>query len=110
VQWRLNNPERQRRNARARHLLRTFGLTEERFAAMLAEQDGHCAICPADQPGGSGTWHIDHDRRCCPGTRSCGQCVRRLLCSNCNRGLGHFRDDPALLRAAADYLEGASVR
>jgi len=30
--------------------------------------------------------------------------IRRLLCNHCNRGLGHFRDDPTLLEFAAQYL------
>jgi hypothetical protein len=31
--------------------------------------------------------------------------LRAVLCSRCNTGLGAFLDDPAMLRAAATYLE-----
>lgn len=31
--------------------------------------------------------------------------VRDWLCRSCNAGLGLFRDNPAAMRAAADYIE-----
>lgn len=85
-----------------------YGLTVAQYQGLIEEQGGRCAICGTAEPGGKGTWHIDHGHDCCPGAGSCGVCVRGLLCSRCNMGLGHFRDDPALLRSAADYLENRS--
>lgn len=36
--------------------------------------------------------------------------VRGLTCRNCNIMLGMARNDPAVLRAAADYLEAYAVQ
>jgi hypothetical protein len=48
---------------------------------------------------------IDHDHDCCPGSRSCGKCVRGFVHNSCNVALGFLHDDPTILRAAADYLD-----
>ena len=50
-----------------------------------------CVIC-----GSEGQLVVDHDH-------VTGK-VRGMLCNHCNRGLGHFRDDPVLLEFAAQYL------
>jgi len=42
-------------------------------------------------------FYIDHDHLS-------GE-VRGLLCGACNMGIGQLKDDPALLRAAATYIE-----
>jgi hypothetical protein len=94
---------------RARERLRTlrlYNLTQDDWDAMVLQQGDRCGICRTDRPGGKGErWHIDHDHACCPGTGSCGRCVRGLLCHDCNVALGRMKDNPALLRAAAAYLE-----
>lgn len=49
---------------------------------------------------------IDHDHSCCPEVgKSCGKCVRDLLCSNCNTILGLCKDSPDILRDLATYVE-----
>jgi len=91
-----------------RHRLKRYGLTPESFDALLASQGGCCAICGSDDPGTKhGKWHVDHDHSCCPDAitaRTCGQCVRGLLCNGCNLALGHMNDDVDRLRKAIAYL------
>lgn len=47
---------------------------------------------------------VDHDHGCCPGQKSCGNCIRGLLCDNCNIGLGHFKDSVESLQLAIEYI------
>lgn len=97
-------PDDRVRYNRAQQLGR-LGISPEAWDAMFERQGRCCAICRTDVPSGHG-WHTDHDHACCPAAgRSCGKCIRAVLCSECNTGLGKFRDKPALLRAAAEYLE-----
>lgn len=94
----------------ARDLMRKYGLTVEAFDAMLSAQGGGCAVCGATPAVTGRRLAVDHDHGCCPGERSCGKCVRGLLCFACNSSLGKLGDDPARLRAAADYLESHMAR
>ena len=96
---------------RARSRLSRYGLTEEAIAAMLVAQGGRCAICGTDEPGGrNSTWHVDHDHACCAGRVTCGgKCIRGLLCTRCNTGLGQFRDNPAILESALGYLNRSTT-
>jgi hypothetical protein len=78
---------------------------------MLEEQDGKCAICQTEFTP-TVKAHTDHDHSCCPRTkasRTCGKCIRGLLCGRCNTGIGQLRDNPQYLRAAADYIETTST-
>ena len=86
-------------------LANRYGMTVERYYEMLDEQSNTCAIC-RQPPSENERLHVDHDHACCAGKKSCGRCVRGLLCAHCNNGIGRFTDEPALLRAAATYLDG----
>lgn len=83
-----------------------YHINKEDFDKMFADQGKVCAICQSPDPGGSwNQWAIDHDHACCSGVKSCGKCIRGILCIPCNHGLGSFRDSPTSLRTAADYLD-----
>lgn len=91
----------------AKTLVWQYNITQEQYDEMMERQGGTCAIC--DQPCPSGKrLHVDHDHSCCPGIKSCGKCVRGLLCTNCNNGLGRFKDDVALLGKAITYLSSSN--
>lgn len=87
-----NNPAQQRA-----WRLKKYGLTVAQFDSMLASQNSRCRICENENPGGVNGWQVDHNHRT-------GE-TRGILCHHCNVGLGHFRDNPDLLRTAAAYLE-----
>lgn len=91
---------------RRRHLRSKWGFSLEEWERRFDAQGRVCAICGTDKPDGRG-WHVDHDHACCAGWKCCGKCVRGILCSSCNVGLGTFNDSPERLRLAARYLEGA---
>lgn len=93
------------RDAHPARRLAKYGLTPDSYESLLAKQGGRCATCRTDQPGGRhGQWHIDHDHNCCGPRRSCGECVRGLLCHYCNVALGYIRDNPTTALNMAHYL------
>ncbi len=59
--------------------------------AFIKSTTKECVICGAEEQ-----LVVDHDH-------ATGK-IRGMLCNHCNRGLGHFRDDPQLLEFAAQYL------
>ncbi|MET7574225.1 endonuclease domain-containing protein [Streptomyces sp. NPDC005492] len=93
--------------------LGNYSVTKEFVDLLLEFQRGRCAICGAPDSGAK-AMHVDHDHTCCPGRRSCGDCVRGLLCSTCNwRGLAWYEALPAALRSfdvLNDYLANPPAR
>jgi hypothetical protein len=83
------------------YLRRKYGISAAEYDRLFAEQGGGCAICgkpPEQQERYRRYLHVDH----CHETGR----VRGLLCDQHNLMLGRWLHDPALLRRAADYLEG----
>lgn len=72
-----------------------YGMTVQQFHDLLESQGQACAICRTLDWGIKGP-AVDHHTT---------GVVRGILCGSCNNGLGRFKDDPARLRAAAEYLE-----
>lgn len=83
-----------RKTSRVGHITRTYGLTQDDHDRLLDFQDGRCAITGKKMPYNLA---VDHDHAT--------GFVRGLLSKAANKVLRDVRDDPAVLRAAADYLE-----
>lgn len=71
---------------------------------LLNLQGGRCKICSISEDNFARKLHVDHDHNCCPGNRSCGKCIRGLLCPNCNIGLGKVKDDLMVIQSMINYL------
>ena len=88
--------EKHKRRYKSYRLKNHFGITLEQKEAMINAQQGKCAIC------GNGfrferDCHVDHNHS----TNK----IRGILCQNCNRGLGMFKDNKFILSNAVSYLE-----
>jgi len=81
--------------------MKRLGLSPERYVDMEKEQDYKCKIC-----GGKDKKRlsVDHDHACCPTFPGCGNCIRGLLCSRCNRTLGMVEDNTDILSKMIKYL------
>lgn len=74
--------------------MRLLDISVNEYYALCETQDWRCAICK-EVP----------KRRLCIDHCHVKVKFRGLLCDPCNKGLGHFRDDPAKLEAAIEYLQ-----
>ena len=89
------NPEKFKGDSRKMRLS-SYGLTIDQYNAMNIKQAGRCAIC-AGPPVHHKRLSVDHDH----GTGR----VRGLLCTECNSGLGFFKDNVLILERAVQYLK-----
>lgn len=98
---RREDPER-KQQIRYQAIKRSYNISSEEYEEMKQQQNYLCLICkhaPEEE------FSIDHDHSCCPErSRSCGNCIRGLLCNSCNQVIGFFKDDISTVQSAIDYL------
>lgn len=82
----------QRKRVRAQRIRNSYGLTVAEYDALIASNP-NCNICQVSLDKA----HLDH----CHKTNK----VRGVLCTQCNIGLGMFKDSPEVLQRAIKYLE-----
>lgn len=92
-----------RKACAAKGRIHRYGLTDEEFESKIEGQQGLCAICRVNP-----ATHVDHDHSCCPTTagnrKTCGKCMRDILCRQCNAILGKLESE-GWLEMALKYLE-----
>jgi hypothetical protein len=91
--WQKANPEKHKQQQR-RSKWKTYGIDPDLAEAYYQAHDGRCEIC--NEPQNGKALAIDH-------CHTTGQ-IRGMLCSNCNLGIGNFKDSQRLLVLAIDYL------
>lgn len=104
--WRLYEKNRRDKmgykGRKTKKLKYLYGLTYEEYMAMLKEQNDKCAICNNKeqvfnhQSKKVQKLCVDHDHDT--------GAIRGLLCTACNKGLGHFKENADRLLNAHLYL------
>lgn len=88
---------RQRKQARARQVERTYDISADDNHELLLLQGGRCWLCQR-ATGAAKSLAVDHDHL----TNE----VRGRLCGPCNQFIGRLGDDPEAARRLVGYLTG----
>lgn len=107
--WAAANPERNREHKRRYRMKNAERIAEEERKRRLAAhrqkteaaasrpRPDRCEVCGGEEGPRKRAMHWDHNH-------TTGE-FRGWLCARCNMTLGQVKDDPALLRKLAEYLE-----
>ncbi len=87
-----------------------FGISQEEYDRMLIESSGTCDLCEKPFKNVPREPVVDHDHRCCPGQKTCGECVRGLVHRSCNSFIGLAEDDERILQKAIEYLRRSGAK
>jgi hypothetical protein len=81
---------------------RTLGVTEDDYWRMYYEQEGKCGICHR-------RLYSKRYKAFCVDHNHSTDAIRGLLCHNCNRALGMFRDTVEVLERAILWLQNDGI-
>jgi len=95
IKWAKENPDKRKKWRKAEHYRDRYGLEMADHDALMAMQEGRCALCKKDPH----RLVVDHDHKT--------GVVRGLLCDPCNQFVGHLENKMGLLDAALAYIEGS---
>lgn len=105
VYWNALPAEERTRRSRAQYLRENYGIDTDAYEALLASQNGVCALCfkpPSGRLKSHQRLQVDHDHQT-------GE-IRGLLCNECNTAIGRLGDSVAGLQNALRYLTDAKER
>lgn len=94
--------KRWERSGYAASIKRFYGISYGTVKTLLDQQQSRCAICKETAPE---TSHYKQKKRLCVDHNHDTGEIRGLLCGTCNLMIGYSRDNPELLREAANYLD-----
>lgn len=83
---------------RNQKLKKNYGITIDQYDAWNEAFGKVCHLCDQKCPTGR-RLAVDHDHKT--------GLIRGLLCINCNKGIGNFKDNQQLLLKAIQYLKDA---
>ena len=98
--WRMRNPEKVRQIGREY----SYGLTPSQFDRLKRLQGNKCPLC-RQEFSSKVKPYVDHDHSCCTEQKTCGKCIRGLLCNKCNAVLGRVEKFPMFLQDCKAYLK-----
>lgn len=87
---------------RAANLKKRYGITSDQVVNIYRKQAGRCGIC--DTPVDIHELGFTEHTQACIDHLHGSEHVRGLLCNECNKGLGMFKDSRKMLQSAIEYL------
>lgn len=79
-----------------------YKITLNEYNSLLQKQNYCCKICQLSKSENFKALAVDHNH--------ITNTIRGLLCDNCNKGLGCFKDNIATLKTAILYLEQSEIK